>query len=144
MKDLIFDDVPRNWAICFQTDCPLAVKCLRYHAATLAPATLTQHTTVLPATRTDAGCSLFVADEPVVVARGMTRIFDGVKSWDVPRLRNALEACFGSRAQYYRYRSGRYDITPAQQARVAEIFRKNGYAQPPVFDQTSVRYYFNT
>lgn len=83
-----------------------------------------------------------MADKPVVVARGMTRIFDGVKAYDVPRLRDALEGCFGSRAQYYRYRAGRYEITPQQQERVADIFRTLGYTQPPKYDHTSLRYFF--
>ena len=142
MTEFTFKEVPRKWAICYQNDCPLAETCLRRHAATLAPATLEQHATVLPAARRREKCNLFVADEPVVVARGMTKIFNNVKSDDVPRLRNVLEACFGSRAQYYRYRAGRYVITPEQQKRVAAVFRYFGYTQPPVYDQTTVRYYF--
>ena len=142
MTEFTFKEVPRNWAICYQSDCPLAETCLRRHAAKLAPATLEQHATVLPAARQGEKCHLFVADEPVVVARGMTKIFGDVKAYDVPRLRNVLEGCFGSRAQYYRYRAGRYEITPRQQERVAAVFRYFGYAQPPVYDQTSVRYFF--
>ncbi len=142
MTEFTFTEVPRKWAICYQSDCPLAETCLRRHAAKLAPATLEQHATVLPAARQGEHCNLFVADEPVVVARGMTNIFNNVEPYHVPRLRNMLEACFGSRAQYYRYRSGRYEITPQQQERVAAVFRSFGYTQPPVYDQTSVRYFF--
>ena len=142
MKQLNYEDVPRNWAICFHAECPIADKCLRRHAATLAPEGLSHHECVLPAARQDDGCTMYVPDEPVAIARGMTHIFKGVASFDVPRLRKMLEACFGSRAQYYRYRAGRFEITPEQQALVAAAFRKMGYTEPPVFDHTSVRYFF--
>lgn len=141
-KSLQFSDVPHNWAICYQHDCPLADTCLRHHAAMLAPANLMYHVSVLPGARTAEGCTLFVADKPVVLARGMKRMFPTAEPWKDPVLRKGLEGIFGCHAQYYRYRSGRFLITPEQQARVAALFRKHGINSTPRYDQTEELYYF--
>ena len=142
MKELTFSDIPYKWAICYQMDCPLAAQCLRRHAAQLAPADLLAHNVVLPAARLETSCRAFVADEPVMLAYGMTNLFDGVKTWDVPRLRQLIQPIFGRQSHYYRYREGRYPISPAQQARVAEVFRQNGYTSSLHFDRTEAGWFF--
>ena len=92
MKELTFSDIPHNWAICYDANCPLANRCLRHHAAKLAPDTLLEHNTVLPAARfvaqdcsdgtrqqteTESVCRAYVADEPVTLAYGMRNLFEG-------------------------------------------------------------------
>lgn len=142
MNHLSYSDAPHNWAICFQDECPLAATCLRHAVALLAPDGLTHHLTVLPAAREAEACRLYVEARPVVVARGMTHIFDDVRPADVPALRERVMGVFGCRAHYYRYRSGRYDITPGQQERLAVLFRHFGYTQQLHFDHTTEQYFF--
>ena len=142
MQELSYSDIPRNWAICHRTDCPLAAQCLRHHAAQVAPANLLEHNTVLPAAWQGDTCRAFVADEPVQMAYGMRNLYADVNTWDVQRLRRFVQPVFGQQSHYYRYREGRYPITPAQQARVAELFRLNGYTSSPHFDRTETRWYF--
>ena len=140
---LQFSDVPRDWALCFQHDCPLVAFCLRHHAATLAPADLRKHNCVLPGARTgDGRCALFVEDKPVRMARGMETMLRGWSQWDAMPVRHALEGVFGSRAQYYRYRSGRWPVTPHQQQRVAAVFRRYGITAEPHYDRITEEYFF--
>lgn len=139
---LQFADIPHDWAICYQHDCPLAGECLRHHAAVVAPDNLRYHNTVLHAARTDEGCTLFAEDKPVRIARGMTAMFPTEKPWLDAQLRAELQCLFGSRAQYYRYREGRFPISPEQQQRVADIFRTHGIEREPRYDQTVLQYYF--
>ena len=91
MNHLSYSDAPHNWAICFQDECPLAATCLRHAVALLAPDGLTHHHTVLPAAREAAPCRLYVEARPVVIARGMTHIFDDVRPADVPALRERMK-----------------------------------------------------
>ena len=37
MKALSFSDLPFNRAVCHQTDCPLAARCLRMHGGSVLP-----------------------------------------------------------------------------------------------------------
>ena len=99
MKKLSYKDAPRDWAICFQNDCPLSDRCLRHAVAQLAPSTLTHHVTVLPAARQGDQCSLFASTEPVRIARGMTGIMKGIPSGKATDLRKELYNIFGSCAQ---------------------------------------------
>ena len=139
---LHFSDIPHDWAICFQQDCPLADTCLRHHAAMLAPESLRYHNTVLPGARNAETCTLFAEDKPVRIARGMKSMFPTEQSWLDKRLRAEVISIFGSRAQYYRYRVGDYTVSPEQQLRVAEAFRALGIKQEPRYDQTFLQYYF--
>lgn len=142
MKDLIYSDVPSDWALCFQTSCPLADTCLRHHAATLLPADVRHHNAVCPQARTADACSMYVSDTPVQIAIGMTHITDGYNPWDARDIKQQLFECFGSRTHYYRYRNGEYPIPPAKQQEVADIFRRLGHTKPPVFDHLKEAYYF--
>ena len=142
MKEISYSDVPRNWAVCFQADCPLAANCLRHHAAQLVPSNVLTRHTVLPTARTADGCRLFVEDAPVCIARGMTRLFDGLESWQAQKLRKSVIACFGCRAHYYRYRNGRYPITPEQVSRIQRIFQQFDKNCKPRFDEVTESYYF--
>ena len=142
MKKLSYKDAPRDWAICFQNDCPLSDRCLRHAVAQLAPSTLTHHVTVLPAARQGDQCSLFASTEPVRIARGMTGIMKGIPSGKATDLRKELYNIFGSCAHFYRYRSGRYPVTPELQKSVARLFHKHGIETEPHYDETTLSYYF--
>ena len=37
MKALSFSDLPFNWAVCHQADCPLAARFLRLHGGSVLP-----------------------------------------------------------------------------------------------------------
>ena len=157
MKELTYSDIPHNWAICFDATCPLASQCLRHHAAKLAPDTLLEHNTVLPVARfvaqdspadaqqqteTESVCRAYVADAPVTLAYGMRNLFDEVHPYEVRALRQLVQMVFGQQSHYYRYREGRYPITPKQQARVEDIFLRHGYTKAPKFDRYEVQYHF--
>ena len=141
-NDLSYKDVPRNWALCLQDDCPQCETCLRYAAGRLMPAGTTHHAVVLPAARQDDSCQLFVRNEPVTVARGMKDIFKDVPSYEVDHLRQCLIACIGSKSHYDRYRNGEYPITPDLQARIAAIFQRLHIDAQPHYDTTPEAYYF--
>ena len=142
MQKLDFSLAPTHWAICFQDECPLKNACLRYAIGHMAPAKLTHHSTVLPAARRGDQCTLFATKEPVRMARGMKGLLTGVRTGDAQEMREQLFDIFGSRRQFYRYRNGEYEITPRQQALVAQLFRQYGYEHQVAYDHESEQYYF--
>lgn len=141
---LRYSDVPRDWAICYQTDCPLAENCLRRRVATLAPADLKHHDCVLPGARKGDSCDCFVENRPMRLARGMKGLLVGIGYEQGIVLREHLFKIFGSRSQYYRYYRGRWLISPSRQKRVAALFRQSGLDREPEFDDYIDGYYFDS
>ena len=143
-KTLQFSDIPSNWAICYQADCPLAANCLRYRAFTLAPADLNHHECVLPSARRADECRCFVEDRPMRLAYGMRRLLAGVGYEQGIDLRSRLYDLFGSRSQFYRYNERNWPVTPSQQTAVAALFREAGLDREPEFDHYTTGYYFDS
>jgi hypothetical protein len=143
MKHFSFSDVPDDWAICYQADCPLADQCLRRQAAMLAPESLTSHAVVLPAARKGNGtCCAFVGNQPVQLAFGMKELFAEVPTDDVRKLRQRVLNVFSSKSRYYRYRAGQYPITTSQQARIARLFGQLTGTAVPHYDRMEEGYEF--
>ena len=72
----------------------------------------------------------------------MTGIMKGIPSGKATDLRKELYNIFGSCAHFYRYRSGRYPVTPELQKSVAHLFHKHGIETEPHYDETTLSYYF--
>ena len=61
MKALSFSDLPFNWAVCYQTDCPLTTRFLRLHGGSVLPLSQRTWPAVTPKQHSSDGCPLFVA-----------------------------------------------------------------------------------
>ncbi len=144
MKELSFSDAPHNWAICFQTDCPLSSTCLRRRIAELAPEHMMHHVMVMPSAREGEQCREFVSAEPVRMGWGMKSTFAGVKSYHYQEMRPLLESYFGSHTTFYRYYNGLRPITPDHQAWIAKLLKRFGYNAPLHFDREEEVYDFTT
>ncbi|MBQ8938429.1 MAG: hypothetical protein IJ142_07895 [Bacteroidaceae bacterium] len=144
MKELSFSDAPHNWAICFQTDCPLGPTCLRHRVAELAPEHMMRHVMVMPSAREGEQCREFVSAEPVRMGWGMKSTFAGVKSYHYQEMRPLLESYFGSHTTFYRYYNGIRPITPDHQAWIAKLLKRFGYNAPLRFDREEEVYDFTT
>ncbi|MBR1664670.1 MAG: hypothetical protein IJ699_00355 [Bacteroidaceae bacterium] len=144
MKELSFSDAPHNWAICFQTDCPLSSTCLRHRVAELAPEHMMRHVMVMPSAREGEQCREFVSAEPVRMGWGMKSTFAGVKSYHYQEMRPLLESYFGSHTTFYRYYNGLRPITPDHQAWIAKLLKRFGYNAPLRFDREEEVYDFTT
>lgn len=141
---LEFNDVPDWWALCFQTDCPLAGHCLRHHVGTLAPATLTRATCVTPHARLGEQCRQFATREPRQWARGFERGFQKLKSRDARyELRLELTRYFGSVGSFYNYRQGRRVMGVLKRQHVIEVFARWGVGEDDVLDEQWTGYYFD-
>ena len=142
MKELRYEDVPKDWSVCWNDDCPKANECLRRSAARLMPEKVKEHYSVAPGAWARGECELYVTNKPVRVVRGMKRLLDGVQWASAAALRQDLYDVFGNYRRYYRYRDGQYDMGPDMQQQVADVLRKHGYRGTPRFDEETEGFYF--
>lgn len=74
------------------------------------------------------------AGNPQLMAQGMTNIYDEVNTSVASAIKQDLVNHFG-KGLYYRMKNGEKNITPEQQAYIAEVFEKHGATNPPVYDK---------
>ena len=89
-KELKWKNVPSDWALCYNQNCPMHERCLRWQAAQLAPEELTVCRCVMPQALKDGQCPHFATTEKVRMARGFMHLYDKVLKDDYTSLRKAL------------------------------------------------------
>ncbi len=143
MTQIDYKEVPYDWALCFQSDCPMAPACLRFAVGEQMPEQVTRHMAVMKGARKGSICSMFREAKTVTIARGMAGLFDGLERGITMTMRNEVMKLFGCRAQYYRYRAAKYPIPPGTQEKINQIFKKYNIDHPAKFDHTSVGFDFS-
>jgi len=142
-KEVIFsfDDTPTRWAVCFNSECKAAAKCLRYHAGTVAPKDLAQTMCVTPMAR-DYGerCELYWEKRTERVAYGFEHFFAQVLKSDFTAIRKRLTSYFHGPRQYYWYVRGERGLTEEQQRFVRSVFAEYGYTDLPDFSRNEDEY----
>lgn len=142
-KDFDFKQVPRNWALCYVSECPRKDECLRYQACLQAPPLKYMRKCVMPNILLQKKCPMFRPIEKMQVAFGFRNIFNEVKAKDIVRMRSELKDFFGSRSTLYRYQVGRRPLTPLQQQWIKNMFRRHGYSDDLAFDESKDVYFFD-
>ncbi len=135
-KELQFSEVPQWWAICQNSGCPVREKCLRHHAATIAPDGTT-HPCVI-AQPSASGCPYFDEKRTVRIASGLRALFRGVAPQHGRPMRQELMAYLGSKTSkgtYYRYAHGERLLSPRQQAWISQLMQRYGYPAGPTYDR---------
>jgi hypothetical protein len=134
-KTFDFNEVPANWQLCFNRDCPRCEGCLRYVAGRHIPADRDCGPAVYPtALGSDGQCRWFRTAEPQQVAWGFAHVFDNVRRFDFKPMRYSITALLGSKGIYYDYRNGLRPLMPDQQEAIAQVFAKFGY-EPPRYER---------
>ena len=141
---LRYEDVPDQWAVCPNDQCPRAQECLRHRAYTLMPASEKQRLSVMPQAWQSGECTEFAEDRPQQLAWGMKRLFNGIPEWKATAIRHELYDLFGAERTYYRFRRGEYVITPKQQQDIADLFARHGITEPRQYDYAVTAYYFQS
>ncbi|MCR5181337.1 MAG: DUF6078 family protein [Bacteroidaceae bacterium] len=142
MTQIDYKEVPYDWALCFQNDCPMASTCLRFVAGEQIPEKVTRHMAVMRGARKGSTCSMYREAKTVTIAYGMTNLFNGLSREVTIGVRDKVMNLFGSRAHFYRYRAGKYPIGPDIQEKINRIFTKYNIKHPAKFDRTLVSFDF--
>ena len=139
---LKWSDVPTEWPLCFNDDCPLHQHCLHRQAAAVAPQDLEVARCVTPSALRDGECRHYVSMDPVRYARGFERIYDGVLKKHYTMLRERMTSMLSGKRIYYEYMRGERRLEPIQQECIKELFGKYGYADSVKFDAYEYGYLF--
>lgn len=141
---ITLQDVPRGYAHCFAglNSCPKADNCLRAIAAKLLteskdaqPQTINTVNAIYIGQLTDLGsCALYRSSEPIRYAKGMTHLFEDIPLKLSKNVRRWVTACFSCESYFYHSRSGKRLITPAEQQKIARVFRSVNLNMDPKYD----------
>lgn len=134
MKEIKFEEIPYNWAVCYLEQCPWRQECLRYVAGKSVPHDVTQGQAVFPQALSAEGCLQKREIHNEELAWGFTHLYDAVTHNDYLNLRRQIENYLGSRYIYHRYHTGVKKLTVEQQAWIAQLFANYGYTEPIHFD----------
>ena len=126
-KDFDFNNVPRGYALCFSTDCPLRSTCMRHLAGENVPADMTIGTAVFPHARHDDACEHYREVRLIRCARGFSDILADMRRSDYTAMRHRLVDYLGHGGSFYRFRSGERLLTPEQQEWMRQLMRDFGY-----------------
>lgn len=138
-----FQDIPKTYIYCFADEqtCPKANTCLRAlagrllvenpdvrHVDTLSPYYIKN----LPS---PGDCEFYRSGHVVRFASGMTHLFDEVPHRVFGAVRSAVMNCFSCESYFYQCRKGERLITPNEQKRILDIFRRKVPGITPSFDR---------
>ena len=127
--------MPKTFRLCVKTDCPRAAECLHRVALSLVspdePTIPVINPVYLAATEGD--CPLFHSATPVRYAQGFVKMLSTLTVAQANALRIKLESHFGH-TLYFRLRSGKRLINPAEQAYIRQAMTELSINPLPDFD----------
>ena len=84
-------------------------------------------------------CPFFRPDTKVLMKRGFHHLYDDMPKRMGTAIRESLEQHYGH-TMYYKYRNGVLPVTPAMQEHIAQVCRKHGWNDTPVYNYTTEEY----
>ena len=131
-------DVPFNWAMCFNDNCDRKDGCMRHQAGSLAattdPKKYVKAQCVTPIAYKDGTCQMYA---PVNVERqawGFDHLYDQVLKTHFAEMKEEIVKHLRGMSNYYRYRNGELKLSEAQQQWIEQLFSRYGYTEPIEFD----------
>ena len=127
MPKKLHKEIPIDYAVCQQQDCPRAEKCL--------------HQIAYLCTR-DGACPYFRDSAPVTYARGFTGMQSRMFPAQYQQFMSILMSHFG-RNPYFERRRGEFPLSPKEQRIVLNALRRVGVTEELRFDhyEESVNWY---
>ena len=137
-------EIPIDYAVCQQQDCPRAEKCLHqiaYRPLIEQPATVLRLLNPTLCTR-DGACPYFRDSAPVTYARGFTGMQSRMFPAQYQQFMSILMSHFG-RNPYFERRRGEFPLSPKEQRIVLNALRRVGVTEELRFDhyEESVNWY---
>ena len=132
-------DVPGNFPLCLNGQCPLAEQCLHHIVRTMVPADqLILHVFNPEAVRGSEDCPFFRERKQDRYAVGFTGMQSEMKPRQYAVFSWHLQAHWG-RNPYYERRSGKRWLSPAEQKVVRTALRSAGVTEDLEFDRYEFR-----
>lgn len=83
MTEITYKDLPTSWAFCFNEQCSLKDRCLKYLTSALIPDDVKTANVLLSKCYREHDCEFFQEKHLVTVAWGFEKLFYDVKGRDV-------------------------------------------------------------
>lgn len=133
-------EIPYHFALCGEAECACAGTCLR-HIAYLQQAETAKVMTVLNPRfcAKDDACTYYRDAEPIVYARGFTRMQKRMLPDQYDKFLWTLIAHFG-RNPYFERRNGKRLLSPDEQEQIAYVAQQVGVTEEFKFDRYEYRY----
>ena len=132
-------DVPGNFALCLNADCPLAGRCLHHIVRTMMPTDkLVLHVYNPETVKGGEDCAYFRERKFDRYAVGFTNMQEEMKPRQYASFSLYLQACWG-RNPYYERRSGKRSLPPVEQEQVWDALRHAGVPDNLEFDSYEYR-----
>ena len=139
MNTIDYNQVPKTFALCLHSNCPLAAQCLRRRVWDAVPTTEERISIVNPASVTPGdACHCYRSAEPAIYARG----FRGMQARMLPaqyaKFSERLIKHF-SRTSYFEHRRGKWLCSPSDMAYIRSVLDELGLSALE-FDAYEERY----
>lgn len=127
--------MPYNYEMCLNKECPKAETCLRQLVTRNAPKDIRYWKVISPdyLAKLEGDCEDYRSSTKVRFAKGCIQLLEGLPYKQmrvvIPQLINSF-----SERTYYRIRNGERLLSPAEQGRVMNILKRCGVSMPQVFD----------
>lgn len=134
-EEILFTQVPFDYPLCLNSQCPKAASCLRQLAAQSAPADLAYWKIISPKhlSTLKGECPFYRSSQKARYAKGFMNMLDNLP-YNKRRIAIAnLIAGFGQRT-YYRARKGERLLLPEEQQSVLNVFKHLDANMNPEFD----------
>ncbi|MDR0894872.1 MAG: DUF6078 family protein [Prevotellaceae bacterium] len=141
-EDFDYSIIPGNFIFCLNNGCSRARTCMRYLMAAHEIET-SETITVINPKRTAADCDAYFPHEKVNFALGITHLFDNLPHRTALVVKQRIIDRFNN-ATFYRWKQKVRLISPEEQEAIRRIFRSEGIADEPVYDQQVPQYAWQT
>ncbi|MCD8269753.1 MAG: DUF6078 family protein [Parabacteroides sp.] len=128
-------NVPQGYPLCLNRECPHASTCLKQLAEQAMPDDKKYWNIISPRYQAaqQGECSDYRPDKKIYYAQGFMNILGELTVNQYNSVVLGLIRMFGKRS-YYRVRKGERLLSPAEQKKVQNLFKRNGVEQPWEFD----------
>ena len=131
----IYKDIPADYPLCLNKDCPMADSCLRQLAYRRHEELGTFLKLINPSKCSQqADCPYYVSNQPVRFAKGFVNIQKLMYPEQYAKFMTLLICHFG-RNQYFKRRRGDIVLPPEEQEVIQMALEKAGVTQPMEFDE---------
>lgn len=136
-----FSQVPYNYLMCLNRECPQARTCLRQLIEQSIPADVQRWTIVSPKhlAALKGACPHYRSASKVRFAKGFITLLENLPHKQMQTAISHLINHFGQRT-YYRFRKGERLLSPPEQVKVLSILKKCGVTHPQEFDAYTEEY----
>lgn len=141
MDEKLLKEKAKHYLVCYYEPCQQREHCLRWLAGPYVPETDMVQTCVNMTSKEvrEGRCPFYKPDTPVMMGRGFTHLYDNMPKRIGTAIRLELDEYYGH-TTYYKYRNGLLPVNPDMQRHIAEVCRKHGWEEAPVYDNTTEEY----